>query len=362
MQKTVDGVTTTIVFEYNEDGLRTKKTVTVGNTTTVTEYVLHGKNVVHLTRGTDELHFYYDAQDRPAVVIFNGVAYGYLYNLQGDVVALVDGTGAKVVEYTYDAWGKPTSKTGSLASTLGTVQPFRYRGYVWDEETGDYYLRSRYFVSWLSRFLSADAMINGNLYCYCNDSPPNQSDLSGRWPSYNPLINYIIYKPFYSELGNAFLKLKGWKITNKLYQHAIWGNGSNYPNSVRDHDELSSKIAENQEFRTYVGNKASNLQPGESMELVNDRDLEFTDGDLHYALQHVTLNGTVSKDLDGHWFASLTVSDEFNFDKERLDWSSFGAFINSTSLSNAANDFGLSLQYLKIIKPFLVEVHVDVNE
>ena len=124
----------TVSFEYNEDGLRTKKTVVSGNSTTVTEYTLHGKNVVHLTRGSDELHFYYDAQDRPAIVIFNGTAYGYLYNLQGDLVALVDGTGTKVVEYTYDAWGKPTGKTGTMAATLGTVQPFRYRGYVFDED------------------------------------------------------------------------------------------------------------------------------------------------------------------------------------------------------------------------------------
>ena len=121
------------------NGARTKL-----GTGTVTNYVLHGKNVVHLTRGTDTLHFYYDAQGNPAVVAFNGTAYGYLYNLQGDVIALVDGMGAKVVEYSYDAWGLPTGKTGSLAGTLGTVQPFRYRGYVWDEETGDYYLRSRY--------------------------------------------------------------------------------------------------------------------------------------------------------------------------------------------------------------------------
>ncbi len=90
----------TICFEYNEDGLRIKKTVASGNSTTVTEYTLHGKNVVHLTHGIDELHFYYNTQDRPAIVIFNGTAYRYLYNLQGDVVALIDGTGTKVVEYT----------------------------------------------------------------------------------------------------------------------------------------------------------------------------------------------------------------------------------------------------------------------
>ena len=73
--------------------------------------------------------------DTPATVILSSAAYGYLYNLQGDVVTLVNTGGTKVVEYTYDAWGMPISKTGTLASTLGTVQPFRYRGYVYDEET-----------------------------------------------------------------------------------------------------------------------------------------------------------------------------------------------------------------------------------
>ncbi|MDO5434983.1 MAG: RHS repeat-associated core domain-containing protein [Clostridia bacterium] len=112
-------------------------------------------------------------------MIYNGTAYGYLYNLQGDVVALVDGTGTKVVEYTYDAWGKLTSKMGTMAGTLGTVQPFRYRGYVFDEETGLYYLRSRYYRPEWCRFVSADALIKGNLYCYCKNSPINCDDQDG---------------------------------------------------------------------------------------------------------------------------------------------------------------------------------------
>ncbi len=179
--ETVDE-TEVIAFEYNEDGLRTKKTVTVGNTTTVTEYVLHGKNVVHLIRGTDTMHFYYDAQSKPSIVVFNGTAYGYLYNLQGDVVALVDGMGAKVVEYGYDAWGKPISKTGTMAATLGTVQPFRYRGYVFDEETGDYYLRNRYYRAEWGRFLNADSHVSNCLYKYSLNNPIRYTDTSGNEP------------------------------------------------------------------------------------------------------------------------------------------------------------------------------------
>lgn len=69
----------------------------------------------------------------------------YIHNLQGDIVGIIDSNGNEVVQYTYDAWGKVLSTAGTMASTLGTVQPFRYRGYVYDVETGLYYLRSRYY-------------------------------------------------------------------------------------------------------------------------------------------------------------------------------------------------------------------------
>ena len=68
-----------------------------------TEYTLHGKNIVHWSSGTNAMHFFYDAQNRPAVVVHNGKPYGYLYNLQGDVIALIDSSGNRVVEYRYDA-------------------------------------------------------------------------------------------------------------------------------------------------------------------------------------------------------------------------------------------------------------------
>ena len=162
-------------FVYNENGLRVQKTVNG----VVTDYTLHGKNIVHMTQGDDELHFFYDAQNRPAVVVYNGVAYTYAKSLQGDIIAILDGTGAVVVAYTYDAWGKPISKTGSMANTLGTVQPFRYRGYVYDEEIGLYYLRSRYYTPIQCRFINADALVQKNTYAYCSNSPAMRLDTDG---------------------------------------------------------------------------------------------------------------------------------------------------------------------------------------
>ena len=143
----------TAEFVYNADGLRVQKTVNG----VATKYTLHGKNIVHMTSGTDELHFFYDAQNRPAVVVYNGTAYAYVKSLQGDIVALLNGAGNVVVSYVYDAWGAPIGKSGSMAETLGSVQPFRYRGYVFDEETGLYYLRSRYYSYQFCRFLNADS-------------------------------------------------------------------------------------------------------------------------------------------------------------------------------------------------------------
>ena len=162
-------------FVYNENGLRVQKTVNG----VVTKYTLHGKNVVHMTQGGNELHFFYDAQNKPAIVVYNGVPYSYVKTLQGDVVALLDSTGAVVVKYVYDAWGRPISKTGNMAGTLGTVQPFRYRGYVYDEETGLYYLRSRYYNIVTCRFINADMLCVRNLFTYCKNAPVRSLDSNG---------------------------------------------------------------------------------------------------------------------------------------------------------------------------------------
>ena len=169
-------------FVYNADGLRVQKTVN-GVTT---NYTLHGKNIVHMTKGNAELHFWYDAQNRPAIVEFNGTKYGYLYNLQGDVIGLIDSANTEVVKYTYDAWGKPLSVTGSLANTIGYYNPFRYRGYVYDVETGLYYLRSRYYNPSWGRFVNADEITSefitcrvDNCFAYCNDCPTMYVDKDG---------------------------------------------------------------------------------------------------------------------------------------------------------------------------------------
>ena len=177
-----------ISFDYNASGLRVQKTVDGIST----DYTLHGKLITHLKRGSDEMHFFYDAQGGPAMVDFNGTHYTYVHNLQGDIVAIVDNTGTMVVKYAYDAWGKPIGNPWTLTSAyadLARINPFRYRGYVWDEETGLYYLRSRYYNPTHGRFVNADTteifddtndqLLECNLFTYCSNNPVYRIDEDG---------------------------------------------------------------------------------------------------------------------------------------------------------------------------------------
>ena len=216
--------------------MRLQKTAT--GTTGVTKYSLHGKNIVHLTNAKNNLHFFYDARNKPAVVTFNGTAYAYLYNLQGDVIALIDSNGKKVVEYKYDAWGRILSKTGTMASTLGTLNPFRYRGYVYDEETGLYYLRSRYYNPNWARFLNGDKQlalagcsIASNVFAYCMNSPINRVDTDGAKAEHfvkpNPIIGDILTTDAFYSVYEKFMQ---------KYHEASKGKWWNVPHLERTND------------------------------------------------------------------------------------------------------------------------------
>ena len=222
----------TAEFVYNADGLRVQKTVNG----VVTKYTLHGKNIVHMTSGTDELHFFYDAQNRPAVVVYNGVPYAYVKSLQGDIVALLNGAGNVVVSYAYDAWGAPIGKSGSMASTLGTVQPFRYRGYVFDEEIGLYYLRSRYYSAERCRYVNADSLLRTNLitlnaYHYCRNNSISFRDAGG----YEETISYEF--PF--ELNGAAML----EYVRKWWSREQSGLNPEF-NSGREKDHCTAFVSE----------------------------------------------------------------------------------------------------------------------
>ena len=173
----------TAAYTYNADGVRTQKTVN-GVTT---EYYLDGTSILRQVSGDDVLEFFYDT-DSVLGFYYNGTPYYYLKNMQGDIVGILDSTGTQVVAYSYDAWGAPLSVTGTLADTLGQLNPFRYGSYYYDTETGLYYLNSRYYDAETGRFLNADGYVSTgyeltscNMFAYCLNNPAMCIDSTGEF-------------------------------------------------------------------------------------------------------------------------------------------------------------------------------------
>ncbi len=120
--------------------------------------------------------------------------YLYIRNIQGDITSIIDSEGNKVCSYIYDGYGNHIvlnqyDKVEDDPLSIGHINPFRYRGYYFDEESGLYYLNSRYYDPETGRFISPDVLsildetkgqINGlNLYMYCGDNPIMYVDPSG---------------------------------------------------------------------------------------------------------------------------------------------------------------------------------------
>ena len=141
-----------------------------------------------MTVGSNRLYFTYAASGAPATVMWNNVLYYYVTNPQGDVLGIVNSSGVRVATYYYDAWGNVCFVGGSMASTLGTLNPLRYRGYVYDEETQLYYLQSRYYNPEWGRFINADTFVStgqgllgNNMFAYCRNNPVSRKDIHGTY-------------------------------------------------------------------------------------------------------------------------------------------------------------------------------------
>ena len=177
-----------INYVYNAQGLRTSKTVD-GDTTS---YLYEGTKVIQMTKNVGEtqyvIDFVYDANGMLIGLNTTEGQYFYRRDITGNITGILDSNGAYVVRYRYDAWGNVLSKTVNVPCIASNHNPFIYKGYMYDEETGWYYLQSRYYIPSLCRFLSPDSIdyadpetIGGlNLYAYCNNDPINFCDFCGK--------------------------------------------------------------------------------------------------------------------------------------------------------------------------------------
>ena len=244
-----------VEFTYNASGIRTSKTYYTDKScqceegkcdcldctcsdSFTTKFFLNGNKIIKQHDCCNDLTFYYGADGLTGFHIKSTNAkyndedldhdFYYKKNLQGDIIGIIDTNGEEIVKYVYDAWGNHKAynaktndlldissyesyiNTSNLEQFIAIKNPFRYRSYYYDFETGLYYLNSRYYDPELGRFINADdtailsegkEFINGlNLYAYCNSNPVMHSDQTGAaW--WNP------FSWDWKKIGEVFLDI-----------------------------------------------------------------------------------------------------------------------------------------------------------
>ena len=173
--------TNNISYKYNLNGIRTSKTV--NNTTT--NYYIKGKTIIFEEKNGVTIHYIYNGVDLIGFV-YNNNMYFYHKNTVGDIIGIYDSNYSEIVTYEYDSWGMVKRISDNSNINLGLINPFRYKSYYYDEETGFYYLNTRYYCPVYKRMLNSDSvlsylgnMVTLNLFSYCNNNPINESDDSG---------------------------------------------------------------------------------------------------------------------------------------------------------------------------------------
>lgn len=188
LKKYTDNAKQLIVnYEYDANNIRTKKTVNGKEI----EFYLENNNIIYEDRGEIQIYYLYGSLGLQGLK-YNNEIYYYVKNLQGDIIGILNSSGVEVVKYKYDDWGNIVSITDENgnkitdSTNVGLINPFRFKGYYYDEESNLYYLNSRYYSPEWGRFINADTLLCGNqdftslnLYSYASNNPIILFDNSG---------------------------------------------------------------------------------------------------------------------------------------------------------------------------------------
>ncbi len=278
------------------------------------------------------------------------------------------------------------SVTGTMRQTLGELNPFRYRGYYYDTESGLYYLRSRYYDPEACRFLNADAstdtgngVLGTNMFSYCENSPIIKIDSNGKLPYFfwdipaelrdpesgknartsddvlrnvllvfaNPVstVQKIVVQ---AAVETAFVlpavKVPSLPLSVALFRNATIGYGGRLSQDVLD--LIVYEVRRSSEMDAYIRNCIANSRYGLIGGGTDFASIEFKSGDLYYAIHwaKVFVSGSLGK--DGQWNIHVMLQDTFDFEQ----WA-------STGLGSLLNQIGFTLQETSMLTPFTFTVN-----
>ena len=205
------------------------------------------KQLVSIMNGDDSMFFLYNQYGLKLGFIYKEAFYCYVYDGIGNIISVIDAAGNKVANYSYDAFGNITFCSG----TLSRLNPFRYKGYFFDEESRLYYLNSRYYDPSICRFLSIDNVDNIlskgyftdlkiNLYAYCLSNPVTNQDNEGNEVAISLAVCSAILVIASFVLGVSFALLAN-SIIATLESNELLPNLTN-PSMPIGQTELKEKI------------------------------------------------------------------------------------------------------------------------
>lgn len=247
-----------IKYYYNEDGIRVRKLVD----NTETKYYLEGTQIIYEVRGNNTIYYMRDEGINLIGLVFNGVKYYYKRNNQNDIIGIYDSNYNEIVKYEYDCYGKVISikdeNENEIIDTnnIGIINPFRYRGYYYDNETGYYYLNSRYYNPEWGRFINADNFITDNagstrynMYHYCNNNPIMYIDPDGHAVFIGLLITIAVVGTGVA-IG-AYISSKHTKSGNEKAKQEI--------NDVQEKQKDATNIVPENEVRKQMRKNAAEI-------------------------------------------------------------------------------------------------------
>ena len=157
-------------YSYDENGLRILKKKNTGETT---DFYYSGTNLVVEQGSNYRLDFLYDENRQLyGVIKDNASKYFYIKDCLGTILGIVNESGTLVAKYTYTAFGKCTVALNN--DGIATMNPFRFKGYYLDSESGMYYCHTRYYVPEWGRWLDANLVVHQsslNAFAYCKNNP-----------------------------------------------------------------------------------------------------------------------------------------------------------------------------------------------